>query len=285
MHHRLRLAAACCAVFVASAGRAAAKPVLAVCADPTNLPYSSETQQGFENRIAAIVAADFQADLRYTWNQERRSFFRRTLFAGACDVVISVPAMLPGAMPSLITTKPYFASTYVAVTRSADPRQFASFDDDWLRSARIGLQMIGIDGANTPPAAALTRRGLNQHITGFSMWADDGVANPQARIIDAVADGSIDVALVWGPFAGYFARRQAAALRIVPVTMDFKNPSLIFTFPMAMAVRKADVALRDRLQGALDRHATEIAAVLHEYGVPMVPVPPEPLPSPNAQTH
>lgn len=100
------LAAAGLATMAASPACAADKPVLAICADPTNLPYSNEKQEGFENRIANVLAADFQADLRYTWNQERRSFFRRTLFAGACDIVISVPAMLPAALPKLTVTKP-----------------------------------------------------------------------------------------------------------------------------------------------------------------------------------
>lgn len=260
-------------VAAASPARAADRPVLAVCADPSNLPYSNEKQEGFENRIASLLAADFHADLRYTWNQERRSFFRRTLFAGACDVVISVPAMLPTAMPKLAVTKPYFASSYVAVTRTGDTRRFTSFDDPWLRDANIGLQLIGIDGANTPPAMALTRRGINQHITGFRMWADDSVANPQGRIIEAVADGSIDVALVWGPFAGYFAKAHGAGLRIASVTTDTKYPDQIYVFPMAMGVRSADTALRDRLQSAIDRHATEIAAILHDFGVPAIPVP------------
>jgi ABC-type amino acid transport substrate-binding protein len=120
---------------------------------------------------------------------------------------------------------------------------------------------------------ALSRRGLNQHITPFPMWGDAGDPNPQGKIVDAVADGSIDIALVWGPFAGYFAKAHGTALRIDPITADPQAPELTFVFPMAMGVRKADTVLRDRLQAAIDRHSTEIAAILKDYGIPTVPVP------------
>lgn len=248
-------------------------PALAVCADPANLPYSNDKQQGFENRIATLLAADLHTDLRYFWFAEHRSFFRRTLLDRMCDVVISVPA----GLPIVAVTKPYFASSYAAVTRANDSRHFTSFDDPWLRDARIGLQLVGAEGATTPPAVALSRRGINEHITAFTMWSDGSDPNPQGKIIDAVADGSIDVALVWGPFAGYFAKPHGAALRIEPITADPQMPELTFVFPMSMGVRKTDTALRDRLQAAIDRHATEIAAILSDYGVPTVLLPAPPV--------
>lgn len=246
-----------------------AKPTLSVCADPGNLPYSNEARQGFENRLATVLAGDFNAELKYFWFAEHRSFFRRTLLDGLCDVVISAPV----GLSIVVTTKPYFASTYVAVTRASDTRRFASFDDAWLATARIGLQLVGKEGATTPPAMALARRGDNQHITGFEMWDDPEHPNPQGKIIDAVAAGQIDVAFVWGPFAGYFAKAYGDQLRVQPILSDSKDPDLKFVFPMAMAVRKSDTALRDRLQAALDRHATEIAAILNSYGIPTVPLP------------
>jgi mxaJ protein len=247
----------------------APKPVLTVCADPANLPYSNDEQKGFENQIATLLADDLHVELRYFWFAEHRSFFRRTLLDGVCDVVISVPT----GLSMVAATKPYFTSSYVAVTRVKDDRHFTSFDDPWLRDARIGLQLVGKEGATTPPAMALARRGFNQHITGFPMWGDAGDPSPQGKIIDAVADGSIDIALVWGPFAGYFAKSHGAALRIDPITADSQAPELTFVFPMAMGVRKADTALRDRLQAAIDRHTTEIAAILKDYGIPTVPTP------------
>lgn len=242
---------------------------MAVCADPSNLPYSNAQGEGFENRIAGLLADDLHEELRYFWFAEHRSFFRKTLLDGNCDVVISVPA----GLPRLATTRPYFASTYVAVTRSNDARHFASFDDPWLRDARIGLQLVGSEGATTPPAVALSQRGVNQHITAFPMWSDEGDPTPQGRIIAAVAEGTIEVALVSGPLAGYFAKARGTALRIEPITGDPRMPDQAFVFPMAIGVRKADTALRDRLQASLDRHQTEIAAILRDYRIPTVPLP------------
>jgi mxaJ protein len=260
------LAGPCCG---ARAGGAPDNAALAVCADPGNLPYSSSSLDGFENRVAAVLAADLHRPLRYAWAPQRRNFFSRTLLAGACDVVISVPASLSRSMPAIATTRPWFTSTYVAVTRAADNRHFAGFDDAWLRTARIGLQLIAGGDANPPPAMALSRRGITGNITGFSPWDSEENA-PQGKMIDAVAHGAIDVALVWGPFGGYFAKPYGAALKVEPIGEDPATPGLEFTFAMAAAVRSGDAALKDTLQAALDRNATSIAAILDEYGIPLV---------------
>jgi len=251
-------------------GSASGDPkVLRVCADPNNLPYSNKAGEGFENRIAAILADDLQAQLFYFWFAQHKAFLRRTLAEKRCDLVVSVPV----GLKQVAITRPYFSSTYVAVTRARDEaRRFSSFDDAWLPVAHIGLQLVGNEGVMTPPAVALSARGLNQHIHAFPMWAADDVPDPQGRILDAVANGDIDVAFVWGPFAGFFAKAHGAQLRIDPIAGDPQNPELNFVYPMAVGVRKDDLALRDRLQQALDRHAEEIAAVIRDYGTPTPPV-------------
>lgn len=278
-HHARRLVAAAAGAIAAATATAAGAgapaetvdpgKTLAVCADPGNLPYSSSKLDGFENRIAVLLAADMHRTLRYAWAPQRRNFFSRTLLAGACDVVISVPASLPMSMPAIATTRPWFTSTYVAVTRVADNRHFAGFDDAWLKSARIGLQLIEGGDVNPPPAMSLARRGITNNITGFSPW-DISEDTPQEKIIDAVANKSIDVALVWGPFGGYFAKPYGNALKLEAVTNDPATPGLAFTFPMAAAVRSADTKLKDTLQAAFDRNATKIAAILRDYNIPIV---------------
>lgn len=265
---------AAAALATAATAVGAAEPVdtgatLAVCADPGNLPYSSSKLDGFENRVAALLAADLHRTLRYAWAPQRRNFFSRTLLAGACDVVISVPASLPASLPAIATTRPWFTSTYVAVTRAADNRHFAGFDDAWLKSARIGLQLIEGGDVNPPPAMSLSRRGITNNITGFSPW-DSAADAPQAKIVDAVAHNSIDVALVWGPFGGYFAKAYGNTLKVEAVTEDPAWPGLAFTFAMAAAVRSTDTALKDTLQAALDRNAAKIAAILKDYNIPIV---------------
>jgi mxaJ protein len=246
----------------------AAEPAreLAVCADPSNLPFSNDKEEGYENRIASLLAADLHADVRYTWNMERRGFLRRTLLAGRCDVVMGVPA----GLPRVLTTAPYYTSTYVFVTQQGRHLDLHALDDPALQQLRIGLHALGAEGANTPPAAALARRGMSAHVVGFPMWGNEDEASPPARIVDAVAAGDIDTAIVWGPFAGYFAQRHAPRLQVTAVAPDAQWPELAFSYGMAIGVRSGDAALRDELQQALTRHAADIAAILSSYGVPLV---------------
>ena len=237
---------------------------LRVCADPDSLPFSNDRLEGFENRIASLIAEELHATVRYTWSMQRRGFLRRTLQSGACDVVMGVPAGLPG----VLATRPYYASTYVFVAARERNLELGNFDAPALRGLRIGLQAIGAEGANTPPASALARRGLMKNVVGFAMWGPNGASEERARIIDAVAAGTIDTAVVWGPLAGYYARRYSQRLVLTPVTSDPLKPELPFVYEIALAVRSGDDALRAQLEAVLDRRQQDIRAILDEYGVP-----------------
>lgn len=263
-HHRLA-AAALAAAALAANGDLGTPPSreLAVCADPANLPYSNDRGEGFENRIAELLATELNATVRYAWNLQRRGFLRRTLQTGLCDVVIGVPAGLQG----VAQTRPYYRSSYVLVARPDSAVQ--GLDDPRLRGLRIGLQAVGAEGANTPAAMALARRGLADRVTGFAAWSDEADETPQAAIVRAVAEREVDVALVWGPIAGWFARPYAGQLRLDPVERDATAPELPFSYAMAIGVRRGDTALRDELQRALDRRQPEIRALLAAYGVPL----------------
>lgn len=244
--------------------RAAAQRELRVCADPNNLPFSNEAGEGFENRIAEVVADELDATVSYTWWAQRRGFIRNTLGAGLCDVVPGVPGSFELAQP----TRPYYRSTYTFVTRTADSLDITSFDDPRLRDLRIGVQLVGDDYTNTPPAHALANRGLRDNIVGYTLYGDYTQPNPPARIVSAVASGAVDVAVVWGPLAGYFAPRQALPLTIVPVSPQIDLPFLPFVYDIAFAVRRGDDSLRAEIDRALTRRAGEIDAILLEYGVP-----------------
>lgn len=245
---------------------------LRVCADPNNMPFSNAAGQGFENRIAEIVASDLGAKLTYTWWAQRRGFIRNTLKAGLCDLVPGTPSNLE----MLRTTTPYYRSSYVFVTRRDGP-DVASFNDPRLRDMRIGVQLIGDDGANSPPVQALGRRGIVGHLVGYPVYGDYSAPNPPARIVEAVASGEIDLAVVWGPLAGYFAARQKVPLRITPVAPRIDGPQLPMIYDMSMGVRREDDALRGDVNGALSRHKVEIDALLSQYGVPRLDAPGSPV--------
>jgi mxaJ protein len=150
--------------------------------------------------------------------------------------------------------------------------KIASFDDPQLRRLHIGVQLIGDDGTNTPPAHALSNRGIIKNVKGYTVYADYRQPNPPARIIDAVASGEVDVAVAWGPLAGYFAKRESVALDLTPVIPQIDLPFLPFVFDISMGVRRGNDALRQELNGIIERRRAEIDRILAEYGVPRVDV-------------
>jgi mxaJ protein len=196
----------------------AAADELRVCADPNNLPFSNAQGQGFENRIMEIVANELGDTLSYVWWAQRRGVVANALDEGLCDII----AGMGDVDGVLLTYPPYYRSSYAFVTRAGAP-PIASFDDPALSRLRVGVQLVGEDGVNTPPAAALSRRGIVTNVRGFSVLGDYSEPNPPARIIDAVADGTIDVAVAWGPLAGYFAAREPTALVVTPVDAEFDH--------------------------------------------------------------
>jgi len=248
------------------AGALAGKPPLRVCADPNNLPFSNSRGDGFENRIAEILAHDLGQPLTYSWSPQRRGFIRNNLNARRCDVVIGVPA----GFPLTRTTRPYYRSTYVFVTRHDRRPPITSFDDPQLRRLTIGIQITGDDYNNPPPAMALATRQLVDNIRGFTVYGNYADAAPQRAIIDAVADRRVDVAIAWGPLAGYFAAREPVRLDISPVSPALAAPGVPFAFGIAIGVRRDDVTLAARLDAALVRQRDAIQRILERYHVPLV---------------
>lgn len=237
---------------------------LRVCADPNDLPFSNEAEEGFENRIVRILADELHAEVRYTWWAQRRGFIRSTLAALKCDLVAGVPSN----MEMLRTSAPYYRSTYVFVTRAADRLAIASFDDPQLRTLMIGVPLVGDDGANPPPAHALTRRGIVANVRGYPVYGDYADPAPSRAMFDALAAGEIDVAVAWGPIAGYFASRVAQPLSLAPVSPQIDGPMLPMVFDISMGMRKTDEGLRADIDAALAARRAEIDTVLADFGVP-----------------
>jgi mxaJ protein len=243
---------------------------LRVCADPNNLPFSNERGEGFENKIAELIADELGVTLSYTWWAQRRGFIRNTLNTGSCDLVTGTT----NGIEMLRTTLPYYRSGYTFVTRQDGPK-VSSLDDPILHNLRIGIQLVGEDGANPPPSEALARRGIVDNVRGYLVYGDYREQNPAAAIMDAVAKGEIDVAIVWGPVAGYFAGRESVPLKIALVTPQNDGPRLPMVFDINMGVRRDDPTLRDEINAALSKLRPKIDAVLANYGVPRADLPVE----------
>jgi len=231
---------------------------LRVCADPDSLPTSNRQLQGYENRIAQVVARDLHATLSYEWQRMGRGFVSNVLNRGKCDVLLGVPSNFS----SVLTTEPYYRSSYVFVTRRDHHLQLQSFDAPALRKLKVGVQVLGEEYA--PPGQALGRRGLFANIVVF-----DTPATSAASMIDAVVHRRIDTAVLWGPQAGYYARRYARQVELTP-TPASDSARIPLQFSISMGVRKIDRELRDRLSAALQRNKPEIERILRSYGVPLI---------------
>jgi quinoprotein dehydrogenase-associated probable ABC transporter substrate-binding protein len=237
-----------------------------VCADPNNLPFSNRAGEGFENKLAELVAKELDETVAYTWWAARRGFIRNTLKAGDCDAVMSAPV----GYNLIEATQPYYRSTYVFVSRLESHLEISSLKDERLRKLRIGVHLIGDDGANTPPAHALGDEGIIENVVGFPIYGDYRQPNPPLVLLDALAKGDVDIAAVWGPLAGYYAKSSAVPLKITAIEPEAEFAPLRFQFSMTMGVRKGDDGLRAKLDDIIARDAPQIRALLASYGVPLI---------------
>jgi mxaJ protein len=235
---------------------------LRVCATEDNLPYSNRELQGFENRIAALLADELGASLHYVWlsrthNPELEASLLRE---GLCDVFMGVA---DGQEPFL-TTIAYYRSGAMFVSRTDAPFSVTSLDDPALRSLTVGVM------SSSPADFALAGRGLIENVRHY--FPRDGVE----AIIGGVMTGELDLGIVWGPVAGYLARDREGLL-LTPVTPQIDLPFLPLVLPVSIGVRETDEALRDLLNEAIAIRWDEIQAVLQEFNVPLLPLP-RPLP-------
>jgi mxaJ protein len=237
---------------------------LRVCADPENMPFSDKNREGFDNKIADLIAKELGDTVSYAWWPSRRGYVRNTLSAGTCDVVIGIPV----GFDPVATSKPYYRSTYYIVTRTDKHLDIKTLDDPRLKTLRVGVNLIGEDYTNTPPAHALSAHGVvGRNVVGFSGFYDE--EHHPGEIIDSLAKGSIDVALVWGPLAGYFAKRSGVPMTLTALP-DSDSPDLPFAYGVAIGTRRADRELRALIDDILEKRKPEIDKILMEYNVPTV---------------
>ena len=241
--------------------------LLRVCADMDNLPFSNQKGEGYENKIANLIANEWHSRLEYVWWPIRRGYYRM-LNGTYCDLVIESPVGVDQAG----ATKPYYRSGYMFLSRKGSGLEnINALADPRLKKLKIGVNLfVSTDGEHSPPEMALSRYGVIGNLVGYSVAYDD-TTRPEA-IINAVAKKDVDLAIVWGPQAGYFVKKAAVPLVLTPLAADVDTATgYPMSYNIGMAVRRSDHAFRDSLQTLLDRKHPEILSILQEYGVPALP--------------
>jgi mxaJ protein len=240
--------------------------LIRVCADPDNMPSSNEKSEGFENKIAELIAKELNAKLTYVWYPTRRGYFR-VLNGMYCDMAVEAPAGLDMAG----VTKPYFRSGYVFVSRQGSGLEdITSLADPRLKKLKIGINTYTSDAENSPPAMALSHYGVVGNLTGYNTFFSDQT-RPE-DIIKGVANKDVDIAIAWGPLAGYFAKQSAVPLVLTPLPARDSLSDLPFQYNMGIAVRRRDKEFKDSLQAVLTRRRPEIDAILKQYNIPVLPI-------------
>lgn len=233
--------------------------VLRVCADPANMPFSNEKGEGFENKIADIVAAALGIPVEYTWFPQATGFIRRTLFAKACDVVIGYAQ----GDELVLNTNHYYRSTYAILYRKGGSVDgVVSLTDEKLKGKRIGII------AGTPPGDIMAKVGLMAFAKPYPLTVDRRYESPAERMIEDIRSGSIDAGVLWGPIAGYFSQRGGEPLVVKPLLQEAIGPRMAYR--ITMGVRQGDDVWKRQLNQVIAQNQGKIDKVLLDYGVPLL---------------
>ena len=235
------------------------RTALRVCADPANMPFSNERGEGFENKIAEIVAAEFKVPIEYTWFPQATGFIRQTLFAKRCDVVIGYAQ----GDELVLNTNHYYRSAYALVYRAGSGLDGVdSLSDPRLKGRRIGVT------AGTPPGSVMARLGLIEHAKPYPLMVDRRYDSPGERMIEDIRSGAIDAGVLWGPIAGYFAARGGDKLSVVPLLKEVGAPRMAYR--ITFGVRNLEDDWKHQLNAVIAKRQGDIDAVLLEFGVPLL---------------
>jgi quinoprotein dehydrogenase-associated probable ABC transporter substrate-binding protein len=233
--------------------------VLRVCADPRNLPFSDQKGEGFENKIAELFAAKLQKKLDYMYFPQATGFVRVTLGAHRCDVIMGFPQgddLVQG-------TNPYYRTAYALVARQGSGLE----DVDTLEDARLKGKHIGVI-AGTPPATNMAAAGLMTNAKPYPLMIDTRVDSSAAAMIDDLNKGNIDAGILWGPMAGFYAKKSAPPLHVTLLVKEKSGPQLVYR--IGMGVRRADQNWKRLLNRLIQENQSEINKILLDYGIPLL---------------
>jgi quinoprotein dehydrogenase-associated probable ABC transporter substrate-binding protein len=229
-----------------------------VCADPNNLPFSNEKGEGFENKIAELLASDLGVPVRYTWYPDSTGFIRSTLNARRCDIIMGTVA----GNELVQNTNPYYRSTYALIYKADGGLAVKTLSDPALKTLKIGAI------AGTPPTTILANEGLLGNLRSYQLVVDTRFDHPGEELIHDVATGAIDIGIVWGPIAGFYAKHESTALAVVP--LESTNTPMQMDYRITMGVRHNEPEWKRKINNLIRKHQADINKILFDFGVPML---------------
>jgi quinoprotein dehydrogenase-associated probable ABC transporter substrate-binding protein len=245
------------------------RTALRVCADPANMPFSNEAGEGFENKIAELLAADLKLPLEYTWFPQVTGFVRNTLGAKRCDLVMGYVA----AGEVIQNTNPYYRSAWTMIyPKDGSLGGVASLNDDRLKDKRLGIV------AGAPPATVMATSGLMAHAKPYALMVDRRYESPAEEMLRDIKAGEIDAGILWGPIAGYYVKKSGMPLAVVPLLKETK--SVPMAYRITLGLRHGETEWKHRLNDFLDANRAEIQSILLQYGVPLLDEQDKPITSP-----
>jgi len=233
--------------------------VLRVCADPHNMPFSTDKSEGFENKLAEMLAEKLGKGLSYAWYPQATGFVRNTLAAHKCDVMMGAPQ----GDDLVQVTNPYYRSTYALVYKP----QHGLDGVDTLGDPRLKDKRIGVV-AGTPPGNNMAANGLMAHAKPYPLVVDTRVDSSGAAMMHDLAADEIDAGVLWGPIAGYYARQAGSPIIVAPLIKETEGPRLAYR--IAMGVRYSDQEWKRLLNRVIREDQRAIYKVLLSFGVPLL---------------
>ena len=235
------------------------RSLLRVCADPANLPFSNNDREGFENKIADLIGDKLGVPVVYEWFPQATGFVRQTLASKKCDIIMGYAQ----GHELVQNTNHYYRSSYVMLVLADGKLQgIKSLDDKRLKASRIGVT------AGTPPATVLALNALMGNVEPYPLVVDRRHESPAEKMIGDLESGKIDVALLWGPIGGYFAKRAKSSIEVVPLVNETKGPRMAYR--ITFGIRRGEIDWKRQLNDLIRDNQDEINKIMLEFGVPIL---------------
>ena len=244
-------------------GEVGDKTTLRICADPNNLPYSNQNNEGYENKIADLFAKKLgNIPVMYSWYPMTSGFVRRTLDAKTCDLIVTFPAIHEFVQNS----NPFYNSSYVLMSLEEKDIKIKTLSDPQIKEKKYKIGII----SGTPPSSYVPKYKLFDQVKFYRQAADPRKQKPWVDVTNDLVDGKIDIGILWGPYAGYEAKKAKKPIKIVPLTKEEITSRGKLVYRFTMGIRRNAPEWEKTINNLIKDNQEEINQILRGYGIPLL---------------